>query len=240
MIFWEKNFQSAYKKIIMLKKIIIIGSGYHSKVVLYEILQLKKYKVIGFIDEKIKRGTVVEKIGKKSFKILSNIDGIKDLTDKNTYGVIGIGTNFVRKKIANIIEKKNKNFKWASIISKKSILSGKISIGKGTVIISNTVINTGTVIGDHCLINTSSSIDHDNVLKNYSSTGPGVVTGGNVHVGECSHLGIASTIRQKISIGNNTIIGAKSLILKNCKKDSIYYGMPAKKIRNRKFNELYL
>ena len=37
-------------------------------------------------------------------------------------------------------------------------------------------------------------------LNNYSSTGPGVVTGGNVKIGECSHVGIGSTVLQKIHI----------------------------------------
>ena len=224
----------------MLKKIIIFGSGHHSKVVLSEILQLKTYKVIGFVDENLNSGTVIEKINNLSFKILTNIDGIKNFIDKNTYGVIGIGSNFIRKKVSKTIDKRYKNFKWATIVSKNSILNGKIKIGKGSVIVANTTINTGTVIGNHCLINTSSSIDHDNILKNFSSTGPGVITGGNVEVGECSHLGIASTVKHKIKVGNNTIIGAKSLILKDCKKNSVYYGSPAKKIRNRKFNETYL
>ena len=40
----------------MLKKVIIFGSGPHSRVVLSEIIQLKDYKVIGFIDEKLKKG----------------------------------------------------------------------------------------------------------------------------------------------------------------------------------------
>lgn len=224
----------------MLKKVIIFGSGPHSRVVLSEIIQLKDYKVIGFIDEKLKKGTIVEKIKNSSYKIIANINGIKKILDKNTYGVIGIGSNFVRKKISTEVDKIFKNFKWATIISKNSILNGKIKIGKGSVIVSNAIINTGTIIGEHCFVNTSSSIDHDNNLKNFSSVGPGVITGGNVTLGQCSYLGIGSVIRHSIKIGDNTIVGAKSLVLKNCENNSVYFGSPAKKIRSRKFNDTYL
>ena len=72
----------------------------------------------------------------------------------------------------------------------------------------------------------------NNNFKNFSSTGPGVTTGGNVELGQCSHLGIASTIKNQISIGDNTIIGEQSMVLKNCNKNSVYYGIPAKKIRD--------
>ena len=33
---------------------------------------------------------------------------------------------------------------------------------------------------------------------------------------------------EKIIIGENTLIGAHSFVNKNCKKDSVYYGVPAK------------
>ena len=112
----------------------------------------------------------------------------------------------IRKKIAEEINKIYKNFNWATIISKNSTINGNVRIGKGSLIVSGAVINTGTKIGEHCLINTSSSIDHDNTFKNYSSTGPSVTTGGNVELGQCSHLGTGSTVKHQISIGDNTII----------------------------------
>ena len=34
-----------------MKKILIIGSGGHAKVILSEIIQIKEYRIIGFIDE---------------------------------------------------------------------------------------------------------------------------------------------------------------------------------------------
>ena len=223
-----------------MKNVIIFGSGLHSKVILSEITQIKGFSVLGFVDEHLNKGTIIETYKNKKYKVLSNIKGVQKLLNKNTYGIIGIGSNFIRKKVANKINKIYKNFKWITIISKNSTINGKVKIGKGSLIVSGSVINTGTNIGEHCLINTSSSIDHDNIFKNYSSTGPGVITGGNVKLGECSHLGLGSAVKHRISIGDNTIIGAKSLVLKKCNKNSIYFGIPAKKIRSKKNYSKYL
>ena len=43
-----------------------------------------------------------------------------------------------------------------------------------------------------------------------------------------------------IKIGENTVIGGHSFVNKDCKKNSIYFGVPAKKIRKRKEDDTYL
>ena len=223
-----------------MNKIVIFGSGAHAKVVLSGIIQIKKYNAVGFIDERVKKGTVIYTQNKKKYRVIGNIDDLKKIYNQNIYGIIGIGSNFLRKKIATQINRKFKRFKWIAVISNNSILNGKVKVNCGSLIVSGSVINTGTVIGKHCIINTSSSIDHDNDLKNFSRTGPRVTTGGNVKLGECSHIGIGSIVKNGAMIKNNSIIGAKSLVLKNCEKNSLYYGVPAKRIRKRKSNENYL
>ena len=161
-----------------MKKIIIFGSGAHSKVVFSEVIQLRKFSILGFIDDFTRRGKIIETHRSKVYKNLGKIKDLKKF--KNVNGIIGIGTNYVRKKIFEEINTLIKNFKWATVISKNSIINSKVTIGDGSVIVSNSVINTGTIIGNYCLINTSSSIDHDNRFDDFSSTGPSVTTGGNV------------------------------------------------------------
>jgi len=215
-----------------MKKILIFGTGPHAKVVFSEIVQLKNYKVLGFVDNYIKIGKVIIKYKNKNYNNLGSINNVlKKYYNSSYLGIIGIGSNYVRKKVCKEVENINKYFKWASIISVNSKINGNVKIGKGSVVISGAIINNGSVIGDHCLINTSSSVDHDNFFNNYSSSGPGVVTGGNVNIGYSSHLGIGSIIKDKIKIGNNTIVGGNSFVNKDCLNNSIYFGIPSKRIR---------
>ena len=88
-----------------MKEILIFGSGVHSKVILSEIIQIKGYSVIGFVDENIKKATIIETYKNKKYKVVSNIKGINKLLNKNTFGIIGIGSNFIRKKVAKEINK---------------------------------------------------------------------------------------------------------------------------------------
>tara|TARA_B100000900_G_scaffold414637_1_gene441847 strand:+ start:226 stop:891 length:666 start_codon:yes stop_codon:yes gene_type:complete len=221
-----------------MNKIIIIGTGGHSKVVVDEISRLKNFKVVGFIDEKKKIGSVPHKFSKA--KIIGKLKNLKKIYNKNYQFFIAIGDNFKRKKIHDFILKQNLPVKWAKIISKNSIISKNAEISEGTIVISGTIINTNTHIGRHCIINTGSKIDHDNYFNDFSSCGPNVTTGGNVILKSYSYIGIDCTVRQNIKILDNTVIGAKSYVNKNCKDNSLYYGRPVKKIKIRKFGEKYL
>ena len=120
-----------------------------------------------------------------------------------------------------------------------AILDEFLAFDLNSKVACETLVTTGQVVvaGE---IKSRSIIDHDNTLKNFSSTGPGVTTGGNTQLGQCSHLGIGSTVKHQILIGDNTIVGAQSLVVKNCENNSVYFGIPAKKIKNREDNSKYL
>jgi len=206
----------------MRKKIIIFGNGDHAKVVTSEINKLNKFKIIA----KLKNDKEIINFKKK--------------INKNIYGIVAIGSNYLREKIVKIVKKYLRNLKWATVISKNAIIAKSVKIGEGSIIIAGTIINTGSIIGKHCNINTGSIIEHDNYFGDFSGTGPRAVTGGNVKVGKRSYLGIGCVIKNKIKIGSDSVIGGKSFVNKNCSNNSTFFGVPAKKITKRKKDESYL
>ena len=222
-----------------MKKIIIFGRGRHAKVVLDCIKLIKNYKAIGFISDKDHSSSFSKQIKYLGpIKDLNKI--VKNNNSKNLFGIIGVGDNIMRKKISLKVKKINKKFKWANVIHPSAVISPSATIGFGNIILAGSIICAETKIYNHVSINTGSYIDHNNTFYNFSSTGPGVATGGNVKVGEQSFLGIGCAIKNKIFIGDNTIIGGQAFVCKNCKPNSLYYGVPAKRIKRRTLNEPYL
>ena len=216
-----------------MKKIAIFGSGCHAKVVFYEILKIKKFKIIGFVDEKISKGKVIIRCSQGVFRCIGKTSEV--INKKNNFtGIIAIANNSIREKVYKEIISLKKNFKFEKIVSKNAIINSNVEIGNGSVVIGGSIINPDTIIGEHCLVNTSASIDHDNILENFSSVGPGVITGGNVIIKKSSFVGIGSVLKNNIIIDKNTIVGGNSFVNKNCKSNSVYFGSPAKKINNKK------
>ena len=56
-----------------------------------------------------------------------------------------------------------------------------------------------------------------------------MVCAGNVTVLDDVFIGMNTSVKQNTTINSNTIIGAHSYVNKNCRKNSIYYGVPIKK-----------
>ena len=71
-----------------MKKIVIFGSSGHAKVVLSEILKLKKFKFLGFIDSAFKSRKIIEQIKEKKYLILGDISYLRKIYDKNTFGIV--------------------------------------------------------------------------------------------------------------------------------------------------------
>ena len=218
---------------VQMKKIVLIGDGDNSEVIYNFITQEKLFKV-KFIVGKINRKRSFRDIKHVSYKF--NFDKI--LNDH--YFTCTIADNFLRKEKIKFFTLKFKKIKWLTIVSNKSFIEKNVKIGKGTIIFPHCQIGTKSQIGKFCLINNSCHLEHHNKLNNFCSTGPKVVTGDNVCIEKMSYIGIGATIIHKINIGTNTIIGAKSLVNKDCKDNSVYYGHPSKYIRKRKLGEKYL
>ena len=104
----------------IMNKIVIFGSGGHAKVIFSEVIKLKKFKFLGFVDDFKKKGELIISSNKKNYY---NLGSIKEVISKknNLKGIIGVGLNFVREKIVKDIKKINNNFKFQQIISDKRI-----------------------------------------------------------------------------------------------------------------------
>jgi UDP-2-acetamido-3-amino-2,3-dideoxy-glucuronate N-acetyltransferase len=103
------------------------------------------------------------------------------------------------------------------------------------------------IIGDRCRVQNGALIYKGVTIGNDTFIGPGVVTTNDIFpelpVGDWSHrfketkigsnvsIGANATIICGITIEDNVMIGAGSVVTKDCKKNGIYAGNPAKLIR---------
>lgn len=207
----------------MPKDIIIIGAGGHAKVIA-DIIYKSGDNLIGFLDDNLSLQ------GKKIYLDKKVIGTTKDIDKyKEYYFVIGIGNNSIRKKINN-----ENNLKLYTAIHPSAIIAQDVKIGTGSVIMAGVVINPGTVIGKNCIINTCSSLDHDNLLEDYVHISPGAHLAGTVSVKEGTWICTGATIINNITIAQNNIIGAGSVVIKDINEENgTYVGVPVKMLINK-------
>jgi sugar O-acyltransferase (sialic acid O-acetyltransferase NeuD family) len=200
-----------------MKKLVIIGAGGHSKVIIDLIHLLNEYTIVGIYDD-MKEGYFC------NYKILGKIiDITKNITINNV--VIAIGDCSIRKQLYNKYNKYN----YPYLIHPNTIISSSIKkIGDGTIIMAGTIIQTEVDIGKLCILNTNSNIDHECKIGDFNNICPSVTICGQVNIGNINFIGASCVIIQNINIGNNCIVGAGSVIIRDINDNLKIIGNPGR------------
>ncbi len=203
------------------KKVIIIGGGGHARV-LYDILRMNSFSVMGYADRHPKEDF--------DLKYLGDDQAIVNKYDPQQVRLVnGVGSIKQPVQHQEIYERfRNLGYRFCAVVHSQSIVSSYAQYGEGTQIIGGCVINAGTVIEENVVINTSASVDHDCFIRAHSHIAPGVIISGAVKIGRGCHIGCGATIIQGVSIGDGVIVGAGTLVLKNIQSGRTVWGVPGK------------
>ncbi len=206
----------------MKEKILIIGAGPHSKVIIDMVLEESKYEIVGLVDKEQGFEVLgIPVIADDSALVTIYESGIKK-------AFIAIGNNRIRAKIYQELIKIG--FELVNVVSLNAKLSQHTKLGNGIAIMPGAVINADAVIGDNCIINTNASIDHDCIVGKNVHIAPGVAISGSTHIGEGTQIGTGASVIDKVTIGEWCIIGAGSVVVSNIESNTKAFGVPAKTI----------
>lgn len=206
-----------------MKTLVIIGAGGHGRVVADCAKILNCYNKIVFLDDSFK--------DYKQSGEWQIVGSVKDYTQhiRTSDIFVAIGNNHQRGKILEQLESADANI--ISLIHPSAVISPHTVIGSGVVVCANAVINIGTQIANGCIINTGATVDHDCKLHSYVHISPGANIAGGVSVAKFSWIGIGSTIIECLNLAENTQIGAGAVVVQSTQENSLYLGVPAKRIR---------
>jgi sugar O-acyltransferase (sialic acid O-acetyltransferase NeuD family) len=122
--------------------------------------------------------------------------------------------------------------KFASIVSRRSVISSSAGIEPGSIVFPGATINAGSKIGTCVTIYTGALIDHDCTIANNVEISPRVAMAGSVSVDAGAFLGMNATILPNIAIGAGTIIGAGAVVTRDVAAGDVVAGNPARILRS--------
>jgi UDP-3-O-[3-hydroxymyristoyl] glucosamine N-acyltransferase len=112
-----------------------------------------------------------------------------------------------------------------------------VKIGNNVDIFANSLIERGlladTIIGDGSKIGGLVVIAHNSTIGKKCQIVDFTIVGGSVSIGDMCYLGINSTIKNNLKMGNNVIVAAGAVVIKNVEDNDIVAGNPAKSIRDK-------
>lgn len=212
-----------------MNEIAIVGAGGFGREVKMLIEQINKkelkYTFIGFFDDSILKGTLVN-----NFPVLGTIDDLNKW-NKPLSIVLAIGSPKTKLDIINKII--NPQIFYPVLIHPNVLIgeNDENTIGEGSIICAGVIITVNVKIGKHVIINLSCTVGHDTELNDYCSVMPGVNISGEVKIESGVYIGTGAKIINQLVIGESTIIGSGAVVAKSLPSRCTAVGVPAKIIK---------
>lgn len=207
------------------KKILIIGAGEYSRVIL-EIFQLTgNVEAVGFVDDN-------RSLHGRSFAgvpVLGGSDMLSELKEQGFgHFIVSVGV----PKIRSLLFKRclEAGLEPVSAIHPKSCVSDSAAIHGGSVVEAFSVIAVNAVVERGSFVTQNCSVSHDCILQEFCHLAPGCHLGGSVSVGRGTLVGVGAAVAPHVIIGDHVIITPGTSIDGSVAKGRVVEGVPGRVI----------
>ncbi len=209
------------------KDIYIYGAGTYGEV-MFELAEACGYKAVGFYDDDlVKKGSLVMGVP---------VLGKLEINQENAGGkniLVAIGDNGLRRKFMQAIRQAGGYL--PALIHPQAKISKYASIGEGCYLHAQTNIWTKAVISDFCIVSPNAIIAHHTTLGTAGFVSAGANVGAGVELGDGVLIGIGATIMTGVkSIGEQAVVGAGAVVIRDVEAFTVMAGNPAKQIKKIK------
>lgn len=193
-------------------------------------LKQQRWDNIIFIDD-VKQGQMVNGVKVYTYREAKNNFG-QDLEL-----TVGVGEPIKRERI--FTEIMEDQIPIATLIHPDVRIPNTAFVGRGVTIQMGNFISCNVSIGDYVYIQPHANIGHDCILKKGCIISAFCNIAGGVSIGEFSYLGSSSVIKEKVSIGNYSIISMASAVYRDIGNEIIAVGNPARPMKRNEDKKVF-
>lgn len=149
---------------------------------------------------------------------------------------LGIGENAARQRVAE----RHGTLRFVSLMHPSASFGRgqreAIAAQTGVVVCAGVRFTNNIRVGRFSIFNLNVTVGHDVEVGAFVNVSPGANVSGNVAIGAHCWIGTGAAVNQgstsrKLTIGEGTVIGAGSVVVKDCDAESVYVGVPARKVK---------
>lgn len=116
---------------------------------------------------------------------------------------------------------------FISVAARDLLTMDDVVWGEGSLFSPRCTLTSNIIIGAHFHCNLHSYVEHDCIIGDFVTFGPGVRCNGSVTIGDGVYIGSGAMIRQGISIGAGAIVGMGAVVVKDVPEHAVVAGNPA-------------
>lgn len=206
-------------------KIVMLGGGGHSRVLIDLIRLSGKFEIACILDPELETGSTVMGVPVQGDESL--LPGLFKNGIINACVAVGsVKENGVRM---NLYEKVREiGFSVPYLIHPSTIISAEASFSDGVQVMAGTIVQAISSVGENTIVNTGAIVEHDCRIGKHVHICPGAVISGGCVIGDGSFIGAGATVIHGVSVGKSAKIGAGAVVIKDVPQDATVSGVPAK------------
>jgi len=149
---------------------------------------------------------------------------------------IGIGNQNIRQRLVGLYN----DLTFANLIHPDATFGraqkDAVLARRGIIVAAGARLTNHIQIGNFVVLDRNSTVGHDCIIDDFVHIAPSACVSGNVQIGARCWIGAGAIINQgdvtaKLIIGNDTVIGSGSVVVRACEPRAVYVGIPAKRIK---------
>ncbi len=130
-------------------------------------------------------------------------------------------------RAAKYEEAKRLGYRLASYVSSRCTYLADQPVGDNCFVLEDNTIQPFATIGNDVTLWSGNHIGHDSSVGDHCFVSSHVVVSGHVQIGPYCFLGVNATLRNSISLGERTLVGAGAVIMKDTAPRSVHLARPA-------------
>lgn len=203
-----------------MNKLVIFGVGEQAEVVQYYFKHHTSYEIAAFCVD----GEFVREDSFAGKPVVASDDLTARFSPAEHHGFVAIGYNKLNSlRAEKYLWMKEQGYFLTNYISERAtVLSDRI--GDNVLILEENTIQPFVTIGNNVVLWSGNHIGHHSTIHDHVFIASHVVCSGGVDIGAFTFIGVNVTLRDHIRIGENNVLGAGAVILKDTGYDKIYPG----------------
>lgn len=138
---------------------------------------------------------------------------------------VAVGYSKINRARRAVLERcRAKGYTFASYLSSKAIAIGPLELGEHTFIFESNVLQPFVTVGNNVILWSGNHVGHHSAIEDDCFVAGHVIVSGGVRIGRGTFIGVNATIADRVCVGQENILGAGSLIMKNTKDGEVYRG----------------